>query len=72
LVKRTCTILSNVKDFKNIIVNGFFFKVALDTVRPFLEIDLGNKYIPVVIDHYSKWCKARTIPNLKATIAAKF
>jgi len=72
LIKRTCSILSNVKDFKNIIVNDLFFKVALDTVRPFLEIDVGNKDIPVAIDHYSKWCKARTIPNLIATIAAKF
>jgi hypothetical protein len=61
-----------VKDLKNIIVNDLFFKVALGTVRLFLEIDVGNKYIPVAIDHYSKWCKATTILNLIATIAAKF
>jgi hypothetical protein len=36
------------------------------------ETKLGNKYILVVIDHYFKWCEAKTVVDHGAKIAAKF
>jgi hypothetical protein len=49
-----------------------FYRVALDIARPLLETKLGNKYILVAIDHYSKWCEAKAVADHGAKIAAKF
>ncbi len=38
-----------------------FYKVALDIVVPFPEIENGNKYILVAINHYFKWCEAKAV-----------
>jgi hypothetical protein len=39
---------------------------------PLLETKLGNKYILIAINHYSKWYKAKTIANHGAKTTAKF
>jgi hypothetical protein len=49
-----------------------FYKIAKDTTRPLLETKSGNKHILVAIDHYSKWCKAKTIARHGAKIVARF
>jgi len=36
------------------------------------ETKLGNKYILVAIDHYSKWCEAKDVVDHGAKIAARF
>jgi len=54
MVKYTSNIRFDVEDLKNILVCDLFYKVALDTTKSFLETERGNKYILVVIDHYSK------------------
>jgi hypothetical protein len=46
---------------KSIPVYDLFYRVALDIVGPLLETKDGNRYVLVVIDHYSKWCEARPI-----------
>jgi hypothetical protein len=49
-----------------------FYRVVLDTAGPLPETKLGNKYILVAIDHYSKWCEAKAVADHGATTAAKF
>ncbi len=46
--------------------------MAFDTTSPLLETKFGNKYVLVAIDHYSKWCKAKTIVNHDVETIAKF
>jgi hypothetical protein len=45
--------------------------VATDIVGPFPENHYGNKYILVVVDHFTKWGEAHAIPNQEATTVAK-
>ncbi len=42
---------------KNIPMCDLFYQITLYTTRPLLETSSGNKYVFVVIDHYSKWCE---------------
>jgi len=44
----------------------------LDTTSPLLKTKFGNKYILVPINHNSKWCEAKAIPNRIVTIATTF
>ena len=47
-------------------------RVALDILGPLPESDLGNRYIMVVGDYFTKWTEAYPIPNQEAiTIARK-
>ncbi len=57
---------------KSIPVCDPFYQVALDTAGPLPETDLGNKYILVAIDHYSKWCEAKAVTDHGARTAARF
>ena len=46
--------------------------VAVDILGPFPESHSGNKYIMVVVDHFTKWSEAYAIPNQEAvTVALK-
>jgi hypothetical protein len=49
-----------------------FYKVALDIAGPFLEIENGNKYIPMAINHYFKWCEAKAVLDHTAITTVKF
>jgi hypothetical protein len=55
MVRKVGSIRSQDEELKSILVCELFYKVALDIVIPLLEPKLGNKYILVAIDHYSKW-----------------
>jgi hypothetical protein len=57
---------------KSIPVCELFYRVALDTAGPLPETKSGNKYILVVVDHYSKWCEAKVVADHGAKTAMKF
>jgi len=46
--------------------------VTPDTVGPLLETKRRNKYLLVVIDHYSKLVEAKAVANHDAATAAEF
>jgi hypothetical protein len=46
--------------------------VALDRIGLLLETYNGNKHIPVTIDHYSKWWKAKVMVDHDVENIAKF
>ncbi len=60
------------EELRSILVCELFYKISMDAERPSLETRLGNKYILVAIDHYSKWRKAKAITDHGAKIVAKF
>ncbi len=60
------------EEMKNILVCELFYKVVLDISGPLLETKSRNKYILVVIDHYSKWCEAKVVADHGAKTVAKF
>jgi len=72
LVKQTGSIRSNVENLKNIPICDQFYKVALVTTIPLPNTNKGNKYIFVAIDHYSKWCETKAIPNHTIATATRF
>jgi len=53
-------------------IHDLFYRISLHTTSPFLETKSRNKYILVAIDHYSKWCETKVVPNHIATIYATF
>ncbi len=72
LVSSTGSIRSEDEDMKSILVCKLFYRVALDIAGPLPETKTGNKYILVVVDHYSKWCEVRAVADHGAKTAAKF
>jgi hypothetical protein len=50
-----------IEEMKSIPICNLFYHVAMDIVRPLPETTNGNKYVFVVIDHYSKWYEAQPI-----------
>jgi len=72
MVKSMGSIRFENEEMKNIHVCELFYHVALDTAGPLPKTNIGNKYILVVIDHYSKWCKAKAMANHGAKTVAKF
>lgn len=59
-------------EFKIIPIWDQFYKVAFDIVGPLLKIKLGNKYVLVAIDHYSKLYDAKAVVDHEAKIAIRF
>ncbi len=72
LVRSSGSIRSGDEQLKSIPICDLFHRVALDTAGPLHETRSGNKYILVAIDHYSKWCEAKTIVDHGAKTAARF
>jgi hypothetical protein len=72
LVRSTGSIRFEDEVMKSIPVCELFYRVALDTTGPLPETKLGNKYILVAVDHYSKWCEAKAMVDHGAKIVAKF
>jgi len=72
LVKNEGSIHSGDEQLKSIPICDLFHKVALDTAGPLTEIKIGNKYILVAIDHYSKWCEAKAVADHSAKTASIF
>jgi hypothetical protein len=71
-VRSSGSIRSGDEQLKSIPVCDLFHRIALDTAGPLLEIKLGNKYIMVAINHYSKWCEAKVVADHGAKMAARF
>ncbi len=71
-MKSKGSIHSGDEQMKNIPIYDLFYRVALDIAGPFSETKLGNKYILVAIDHYSKWCEVRAVSDHGAKTAARF
>jgi len=71
-VKSKGSIRSGDEQLKSIPICDLFHRVALDTTGPLPETRLGNRYILVAIDHYSKWCEAKVVVDHSAKTAAKF
>jgi hypothetical protein len=46
--------------------------VALDTARPLLETNIGNRYVLITIDHYANKNEARSIKDHDVATATKF
>jgi hypothetical protein len=72
MVRRMGSIHSEDEELKNIPVCDLFYRIAMDTVRPLPETKSGNKYILVVVDHYSKWCEAKVVVDHGAKTATRF
>jgi hypothetical protein len=72
MVRSMGSMRSEDEEMKSILVCELFYRVALDTTRPLPETKLGNKYILVVVDHYSKWCEAKVVVDHGAKTATKF
>jgi hypothetical protein len=72
MVRRMGSIRSEDEELKSILVCDLFYRVVMDTAGPLLETKLGNMYILVVIDHYSKWCEAKAVADHGAQTAARF
>jgi len=54
MVRRMGSIRSEDEELKSIPVCDLFYRIVMDIVGPLPETKLGNKYILVVVDHYSK------------------
>jgi len=61
-----------IEEMKSIPICDLFYRVTLDTTRPLPKTTNGNKYVLVVIDHYSKWCETRLVKEHDAHTFAKF
>jgi len=72
LVRSLGSIRSRDEQLKSIPICDLFHRVALDIAGPLLETKLGNKYILVAIDHYSKWCEAKAVADHGAKMIARF
>jgi hypothetical protein len=72
MVRKMGSIRSKDEELKSIHVCDLFYRIVMDTARPLLETKLGNKYILVVINHYSKWCEAKAVSNHGAKTITRF
>jgi hypothetical protein len=72
MVRSMGSMRSEDEEMKNILVCELYYHVALDTTRPLPETKLGNKYILVVVDHYSKWCETKVVVDHGPKTIAKF
>jgi hypothetical protein len=72
MVRKVGSICYEDEELKNIHVCELFYMVVMDTTRPLPETKLGNKYIFVTIDHYSKWCKVKVVVDHGAKTTTKF
>jgi hypothetical protein len=72
LVKSEESVRSGDERLKSIPVCDLFYRVVMDTAGPLPETKVGNKYILVAINHYSKWCEAKAVADHGARTAARF
>ena len=46
-------------------------RVAVDILGPLPVTSMGNKYILVMADYFTKWVEAFPMPNMEATTVAR-
>jgi hypothetical protein len=63
---------SGIEEMKNIPICDLFYCVAMDIVWPLPKTIIGNKYVIIAIDHYSKWCEARPVKEHDVCTTIKF
>jgi hypothetical protein len=51
-------------------VEAPFERIAIDIAGPFPWSDLGNRYLHIAMDYFTKWSEADAIPNQKASTVA--
>jgi hypothetical protein len=71
MVKKVGKIRSEDEKLKSVPVCELFYRIAMDIVGPLPKTTSRNKYILVAIDHYSKWCEAKTIVDHVAKTTSK-
>jgi hypothetical protein len=72
MVKKVGSIRSEDEKMKSILVCELFYRITMDIAGQLPETRSRNKYILVAINHYSKWCKAKTTIDHGAKITTKF
>jgi hypothetical protein len=72
MVRKVGNIRSEDEELKSVLICELFYRIAMDIIGPLFESKSGNKYILVAIDHYSKWCKVKTVVDHGAKTIAKF
>ncbi len=72
MVRSMGSMRSEDEEMKSIHVCELFYRVALNTVGPLPKTKSRNKYILVVVDHYSKWCESKAVVDHGAKTTAKF
>ncbi len=72
MVKQIGNLQFGIEELKSIPICDLFQKVALGTIDPLPKTKSSNKYILVVINHYSKWCEAKPMNEHTTIIIVKF
>jgi transposase InsO family protein len=72
MVRRLGSVRLENEEMKSIPVCDLFHRVAMDIVGPLPATKLGNRYLLVAIDHYSKWCEAKAVGDHGAKTATSF
>ncbi len=72
LAKQYGNMRFGIEEMKSFLICNLFYHVALDTIGPLPETTNGNKYVLVVIDHYSKLCETQLVKEHDVYILAKF
>jgi hypothetical protein len=72
MVRSMGSMRSEDEEMKSILVCELFYRVVLDIARALPKAKSGNKYILVIVDHYSKWCEAKVVADHGAKTIAKF
>jgi hypothetical protein len=65
-------VITRVEGMKSLPICDLIYCVAHDTARPPPKMSNGNKYVLLVVDHYSKWCETCPIKEHDATTTTIF
>jgi hypothetical protein len=72
LAKQSRDMRFSIEEMKSILICKFFYRVTMDPIGPLPKTTNGNKYVLVVINHYSKWCETWLVKEHDACTATKF
>ena len=52
-------------------IQGPFLRLGIDHVGPLPETERGNRYVLVVVDHFTHWVEALAVPDVTAETTAR-
>ena len=52
-------------------IMGMFYRWSIDLAGPFPQLEYGNYYIMVMIEHFSKWVEVVAIPTKESRETAR-